>query len=65
MFARLIGLHRRHEATTMTESDYAKVIDELDHLLNDYDAPMKPDRVWSLLAEVSRHDLEAPPQPTE
>jgi hypothetical protein len=47
----------------MTDSDYAKLIDELDHLLNDYDAPMKPDRVWSLLAEVSRHDLEAPAQP--
>jgi hypothetical protein len=42
----------------MTDSDYAKILDELDHLLNDYDAPMKPDRVWSLLAEVARHDLE-------
>jgi hypothetical protein len=41
----------------MTDSDYAKILDELDHLLNDYDAPLKPDRVWTLLAEVARHDL--------
>jgi hypothetical protein len=48
----------------MTDTDYAKILDELDHLLNDYDAPMQPDRVWSLLAEVAQHDLEQPPQPT-
>ncbi len=45
---------------TMTESDYAKILEELDHLLNDYDAPMQPDRVWTLLAEVAQHDLDTP-----
>jgi hypothetical protein len=41
----------------MTEADYEKILDELDHLLNDVDAPLQPDRVWSLLAEVAQHDL--------
>jgi len=46
----------------MTESDYARILEELDHLLNDYDAPMQPDRVWSLLAEVAEYDLVRPSQ---
>jgi hypothetical protein len=37
----------------MTESDYRTKLDELDRLLNDLDVPMEPDRVWSLLAELS------------
>jgi hypothetical protein len=41
----------------MTEMDYAAKLDELDRLLNDPDVPMQPDRVWSLLAEISHHDL--------
>ena len=41
----------------MTEQEYERKLDELDHLLNDPDAPMQPDRVWSLLAEISRRDL--------
>lgn len=41
----------------MTESDYVIKLDELDRLLNDPDVPMEPARVWSLLAEISRHDL--------
>jgi hypothetical protein len=40
----------------MNESDYACKLDELDRLLNDPDVPMEPQRVWSLLAEISRHD---------
>jgi hypothetical protein len=47
-------------ATIMTEADYARILDELDHLLNDYDAPIQPDRVWSLLAEVAERDLHPP-----
>ena len=40
----------------MNEQDYSAKLDELDRLLNDPDGPMQPDRVWSLLAEVSQHD---------
>ncbi len=47
----------------MTDDDYEKIIDELDHLLNDVDAPLRPDRVWTLLAEVARHDLSESPEP--
>jgi hypothetical protein len=41
----------------MTETDYEEKLDELDRLLNDPDVPMEPGRVWSLLAEISVHDL--------
>jgi hypothetical protein len=41
----------------MTETEYARKLDELDRLLNDPDVPMQPSLVWSLLAEISRHDL--------
>lgn len=36
-----------------TDDDYTRKLDELDRLLNDCDVPMQPDRVWSLLDEVS------------
>jgi hypothetical protein len=48
----------------MSDVEYERKLDELDHLLNDSDAPMQPDRVWTLLAEISRHDLEAPQHPS-
>ena len=41
----------------VTETDYRRKLDELDRLLNDPDVPMEPQRVWSLLAEISHHDL--------
>jgi hypothetical protein len=41
----------------MTDQEYARKLDELDRLLNDPDVPMQPDRVWSLLAEISQRDL--------
>lgn len=44
----------------MTERDYARKLDELDRLLNDPEVPMEPARVWSLLAEISHHDMDAP-----
>lgn len=47
----------------MTDRDYERKLDELDHLLNDPDVPMQPARVWSLLAEVSKHDMRLPQQP--
>ncbi len=40
----------------MTETDMDHKLDELDRLLNDPDVPMEPNRVWSLLAEISGHD---------
>jgi hypothetical protein len=52
---------------TVTDDDYARKLDELDHLLNDPDMPMQPARVWSLLAEISHRDLveiRNPPPPT-
>jgi hypothetical protein len=52
----------REEAGLMTDRDYTLKLDELDRLLNDPDSPMDPSKVWTLLAEVSHHDLknEAP-----
>jgi len=44
------------------DPDYEQKLDELDHLLNDWDAPIQPDRVWTLLAEIAQHDLEPPGQ---
>ncbi|HET9146598.1 MAG TPA: hypothetical protein VFN77_00980 [Acetobacteraceae bacterium] len=32
--------------------------DELDRLLNDADAPMQPERVWSLLADLVRPEIQ-------
>ncbi len=43
-------------SASMTDSEYASMLDELDRLLNDPDVPMQPSRVWSLLAEISLHD---------
>ncbi len=44
----------------MTENEYAGKLDELDRLINDPEVPMQPSRVWSLLAEISHHDLADP-----
>jgi hypothetical protein len=41
-----------HEVT-MSTAEYCRKLDELDRLLNDPDVPMQPDRIWSLLADVS------------
>lgn len=43
----------------MTDDEYASKLDELDRLLNDPDVPMQPARIWSLLAEISQHDVRA------
>lgn len=40
----------------MSETDYLRKIDEIERLLNDPTHRMEPERVWSLLAEVARHD---------
>jgi hypothetical protein len=39
---------------SMSTAEYSRKLDELDRLLNDPDVPMQPDKIWSLLADVSR-----------
>lgn len=41
----------------MSTAEYRRKLDELDRLLNDPDVPMQPDRIWSLLADVSQPDV--------
>ena len=45
----------------MTDLEYTRKLDELDHLLNDPDVPMQPARVWSLLTEIAGQDRRAEP----
>ena len=40
----------------MEDGDYNRKLEELERLLNDPEVDMEPNRVWSLLAEVSQHD---------
>ncbi|HEY0185160.1 MAG TPA: peptide chain release factor 1 [Rhodopila sp.] len=48
----------------MSTAEYSRKLDELDRLLNDPDVPMQPDRIWSLLADVSRPELTGGSLPT-
>ncbi|GEM_PF-3795390 len=43
----------------MTDCEYARTLDEVDRLLNDVSIPMQPERIWTLLAQVSRKSLSA------
>ena len=43
----------------MDDLEYNAKLDELDHLLNDADIETEPSHIWSLLAEISHHDLQA------
>jgi hypothetical protein len=49
----------------MQVSEYTRKLEELDHLLNDPDAPLEPARLWGLLAELVRHDLSPPAAPQQ
>lgn len=40
----------------MTGNDYARNLDELDHLLNDPAVPMQPGLIWRLLGEIAKHE---------
>ncbi len=44
----------------MDDLEYHAKLDELDHLLNDPEVESEPSHIWSLLAEISHHDLPAP-----
>ena len=46
----------------MTERDFEAKLAELDKLLNDPEVRMDPDRVWTLLAEISGKDAPVPVQ---
>jgi hypothetical protein len=37
-------------------TEYARKLDELGHLLNDPAVPMEPAKVWSLLAGIAQQD---------
>jgi hypothetical protein len=50
---------RQDQEAFVTEHDYDEKLDELDRLLNDPEVPMEPERVWSLLAEISGRDMAA------
>jgi hypothetical protein len=39
----------------MTESDYARKIEEVDALVNDPARRLDADKVWALLAEIARY----------
>ena len=38
----------------MTDDDYARILDELDRLLNDPNVPMQPALIWRLVARYRR-----------
>ena len=44
----------------MTERDFEAKLAELERLLNDPEVRMDPDRVWTLLAEISCKDAGVP-----
>ena len=44
----------------MDERDFEDKLAELDRLLNDPEVRMDPDRVWTILAEISGKDARAP-----
>jgi hypothetical protein len=61
----MIGRHRSAialevETLTMTDTEYTSKLDELDHLLNDPDVAMQPEKVWSLLAEITTRAVSMP-----
>ncbi len=44
----------------MTEREFQAKLAELDQLLNDPEVRMDPDRIWTLLAEISAQDMHQP-----
>lgn len=45
----------------MTDREFEAKLAELDRLLNDPEVRLDPDRVWTLLAEISARDVAEPP----
>ena len=48
------------EGSMTTERDFEAKLAELDRLLNDPEVRMDPDRVWTILAEISGKDAWVP-----
>ena len=48
------------ETLAMTDTEYTSKLDELDRLLNDPDVAMEPEKVWSLLAEITSRAISMP-----
>jgi len=48
----------------MSESEMERRMDELDRLLNDPETRMDAERVWAILAEISRTAVP-PPHPRQ
>jgi len=44
----------------MAERDFEAKLAELDRLLNDPEVRMDPDRMWTILAEISGEDARVP-----
>ncbi len=44
----------------MLDVEYDLKLDELDRILNDPDSKLEPERVWSLLAEISQQASRTP-----
>jgi hypothetical protein len=47
-------MHGERRGTFMIDDEHARKMDELDRLLNDPNVSMQPERIWSLVADVSR-----------
>ena len=46
-------------SAALEDLEYLAKLDQLDHLLNDPEIDAEPAQIWSLLAEVSHHDLSS------
>jgi hypothetical protein len=46
----------RGRESPMNDTEYERLLIELDHLFNDPKMPIEPDHIWALLAEISHHD---------
>ena len=54
------GRVAQQEDPMTTERDFEAKLAELDRLLNDPEVRMDPDRVWTILAEISGKDAPVP-----
>ncbi len=50
----------QQEAPMTTKRDFEAKLAELDRLLNDPEVRMDPDRVWTILADISGKDASVP-----
>ena len=55
-----LGRAAQREDPMTNERDFEAKLAELDRLLNDPEVRMDPDRVWTILAEISGKDAPVP-----